>query len=341
MELSKRRNIWFVIIIGFIIFAVFASQIGIQRLLDLINEVNKPLLLLVVIFNLLNLLAFTITWQLLTSANISLYKLFKFYMAGTFINNITPTFGTGGEPIKAMLLGAQTGKSKAECFASVISQRMVNMVPFLTVGIIGLVLMFGRPGITLNLWEITGLVFSIVAGFGIYFLLIYFYMYKDKLSSFVHSSIRFFAPFIGLMKKGFDHIAYSEAVEESINSFHGGLKEIHHNKKDLLKKAILFSYIGWMFDILAIYTIFLAIPGSHIHVSVLIITYTISMISGWLPLFLPGGLGIVDGTMAGLFIFGGVPVEIAILATMLYRLSSYWFNTILGAICLGIALKKK
>ena len=65
------------------------------------------------------------------------------------------------------------------------------------------------------------------------------------------------------------------------------------------------------------------------------------MISGWLPLFLPGGLGIVDGTMATLFIYSGVPKEIAILATLLYRLISYWFNTLLGAFYLWLSLKSK
>src|SRR3989304_5290931 len=106
----KSRNIWFVVIIGIIIFSIFASEIGLDRLLYLMGNVNKPLVLLVFFFNLMNLITFTKTWQLLTRADVSFYKLFKFYMAGTFINNITPAFGTGGEPIKAMLLGKETGK---------------------------------------------------------------------------------------------------------------------------------------------------------------------------------------------------------------------------------------
>src|SRR3972149_2655155 len=149
MERFKTRNIWFVIIIGAIIFASFSEKIGLERLLYLMGNVNKPLVLLVLIFNLLNLIAFTKTWQLLTQADISFYKLFKFYMAGTFINNITPSFGTGGEPVKAMLLGKDTGTSKAECFASVVSQRMINMFPFLTVGIIGTGLLFSKPELKL------------------------------------------------------------------------------------------------------------------------------------------------------------------------------------------------
>ena len=339
MERFKTRNIWFVVLIGGVIFAVFTNEIGFGKFLLLISNANKPLILLAVFFNLLNLITYTITWRVLGAENISLYKLFRFYMAGTFINNITPTFGTGGEPVKAMLLGKETGISKAECFAGVVSQRMLNMFPFLTIGGLGIWLLFSKPRqIQLATWEIAALMFSVALALFVFGLIIYFYIRKDKLSSFVHSLLRFFAPFIGFVKKGFDHHAYASAVEESIDSFHGGLRNIHHNKYGLAK-AVLFSYLGWIFDILAIYAVFLSLDETHIHISVLVITYTISMISGWLPLFLPGGLGIVDGTMAILFIYGGVPVEMAVLATLLYRLASYWFNTVLGAFYLNASLK--
>lgn len=340
MERFKFRNILAVIIIGVIIFAIFANEIGFEKFFHLINNVNKPLLLLAVFFNILNMITFTISWRFLTPVNISLYKLFKFFMAGTFINNITPSFGTAGEPVKAVFLGKETGISKAECFASIVSVRMLNMFPFLTIGMLGVWLLFSNPMIQLGFWAKAGLLFSIGLALSIFVLIIYFYVRKDKLSSFVHSSIRFFAPFVGLVKKGFDHKAYLAAVDESINSFHGGLRNIHHDK-DGLVKAMILSYLGWVFDLLAIYMVFLSIEETHIHISVLIITYTISMISGWLPLFLPGGLGIVDTTMAMLFTYGGVPFEMAVLATLLYRLSSYWLNTVLGAFYFWALLKTR
>ena len=329
MELFRKRNILFVLIIGAIIFTVFINQVGPAKLISLMGNVNKSLILLVFIFNLLNLFAFTKTWQLLARTDISFFKLFKFYMIGVFISNITPSFGSGGEPVKAMLLGKETGMSKSECFAGVVSQKMLNMFPFLILSILGIGLLFFKPELRLGTWELLALLFSLLLGIGIFVLLIYFYVRKDKLSSFVHFSIRSLAPFIGLIKKGFDESAYSEAVEESINSFHGGLKNIQHNKSGIIQ-AIIFSFVGWCLDILAIYTVFLSLGNVSLHISVLIITYTISMMSGWLPLFLPGGLGITDGTMAVLFVYGGVPLEIAVLATLLYRLASFWFNTILG-----------
>lgn len=326
MEWFKTKNILIVIIIGGIIFAILGKEIGPGKLFSLISNTNKILLLLAIVFNFLNVIVFTITWHVLTPTDIGLYKLFKFFMVGTCINNITPTFGTGGEAVKAMLLGEETGISKAECFASVVLQRMLNMFPFLIIGGFGLGLLFFRSDIRLELWEILALLFSMVFAFAIFGFIIYFYSRKDKVSSFVRSSINFFWRFFKKGKKK----EYIDAVQESIDSFYTGLENIQYNKQAIMKAMIL-SFLGWIFDILAMYTVFLSIGDTNIHPSIIIMTYTISMISSWLPLFLPGGLGVVDITMAGMFIFGGVPKEIALLATELYRLINYWLNTLVGA----------
>ncbi len=340
MERFKKRNIYIVVFIGAMIFALFANEVGPDKFVSRISSINKPLFLLVILFNFLNILAFTITWRYLIQAKIGIYKLFTFFMAGTFVNNLTPTFGTGGEPVKAMLLGKETATSKAECFAGVVSQRMLNMFPFLTIGGLGVGLLFSRSEVKLETWQIMGLVFSILLAFSLFGMIIYFYVKKDKLSSFVHSVIKLLAPFIGLVKKGFDYKAYADAVERSIDSFHGGLRNISQNRDGVLK-ATLLSFLGWMFDIMAIYAVFLSMGETDIHISILIITYTLSMMSSWLPLFLPGGLGIVDVTMAGLFMFGGVSAEAAMVAAWLYRLVNYWLNTLLGGFYLWLSLKPR
>jgi uncharacterized protein (TIRG00374 family) len=327
MNFLKTKNIFFVIIIGGIIFTIFGREIGFGKLLSLINNVNKFLLLLAILFNLMNILSFTKTWQILIPAKIDLYKLFKFFMVGIFINNITPTFGTGGEPIKAILLGDETGIDKAECFASVILQRMLNMFPFMTIGGTGLGLLFFSSDIKLQLWQILALLFSIVIAFCMFGLIIYFYFRKDKLFSFAKSLIKFYIKFF---KKG-SRKNYLDRMQNSIDSFYSGLENIQQNK-DAIAKAIFFSFLGWIFDILAIYTVFLSIGDKKIFLSIIIITYTVSMMSSWIPFFLPGGLGVVEITMAGLFIFSGIPKDTALLATAIYRLVNYWLNTLIGAV---------
>lgn len=329
----RLRNIWFVILLGIIIFIFSIAEIGYGRFLHLISNVNKSLIPLIILLNILNSIAFTISWKILIQMNISFYKLFRFYIIGTSINNITPSLGSGGEPVKAVLLGNETGRSKAECFAGVVSNRIVNVFSFLIIEFAGIGLLLYRPEPNLNLerWQIFALVSSVLFSFSIFGLLAYFYARKDKLFSFVNLIVRVFAPLIRFVKRDFDHTIYADAIERSIDLFHGGLKNIHGNKKGLAS-AIFISTFGWIFDIITIYVVFLSLgSGIQINASILIITYVISIISGWLPLFLPGGLGVVDSTMAALFILNGMPLGIALLATLLYRLASYWFNTILGA----------
>jgi uncharacterized protein (TIRG00374 family) len=340
MKKFRARDIWFVALIGVAIFAIFITRIGYVRFLFLISNVNKSFVIIVFLLNVLNIITFTMSWKFLILTDIGFYKLFKFYVAGIFINNITPTLGSGGEPVKAMLLGKETGSSKAECFAGVVYHRLVNIFSFLAIELAGIGLLFYRPGLTLERWEISALVLSIVFGFSIFGLLIYFYIRKDKLSSFALSMLRSFAPLIRRVKKSFDYRTHAGAIEQSINSFFIGFRGIHCNKNGLAK-ALLFSSLGWVFEIMEMYVIFLSLgPGAHIPISVLIITYSISIISGWIPLFLPGGIGVVDSTMATLFVLGGVPLEVALLAALLYRLASYWFNTVLGAFYLWNSLKR-
>ena len=331
LEKLKVRNIWLVFLVGAVVFTIFIAEIGYGRFFHLIGSVNKSLIPLIVLLNVLNSIAFTISWKFLVPVEIGFYKLFRFYIAGTFISNITPTFGAGGEPVKAILLGEETATSKAGCFASVVSQRLLSMFPFLLIELTGLWLLLYMPELVIGRLELLALFSSILFGVGTFVLLVYFYTRKDKLSSFVNLTVRLLAPLIRLVKRGFDHGLYADAVESSVNSFHIGLKNISGNRKGLAG-AMFFSSLGWIFDIMNVYVVFLSLgPGTQINASILIITYVISMASGWLPLFLPGGLGIVDSTMVALFLLNGVPLEIALLATLLYRLASYWFNTVLGA----------
>ncbi len=338
MEKLRARHILFVVLIGIAVFTIFIAEIGFGKFMHLMSNVSKPLIPLMILLNILNSIAFTISWKYIAPTDVGFYKLFKFYIVGTFINNITPAFGAGGEPVKAILLGRETGTSKAECFAGVVSQRLLSIFPFLIIELMGIGLLFYSPGLVIGSWEMLALVFSVMSCICAFGLLAYFYTRKDKLSSFVRITVRFSAPAIRLVKKGFDHRTCTEAVEQSINSFHGGLRNIRSNKNGLIS-SVFFSSIALVFDIMTVYVVFLSL-GSETHVSVMIIAYIISTVSGWIPLFLPGGIGVVDSTMATLFILSGVPLEVALLATLLYRLASYWFNTILGAFYLWNSLKR-
>jgi uncharacterized protein (TIRG00374 family) len=74
--------------------------------------------------------------------------------------------------------------------------------------------------------------------------------------------------------------------------------------------------------------------GSDPRPSLVLLAYSASGILALLPLT-PGGLGIVEASLSGLLVLAGVPGSRALVATLAYRLASYWLPLLAGlAACL-------
>jgi uncharacterized membrane protein YbhN (UPF0104 family) len=71
--------------------------------------------------------------------------------------------------------------------------------------------------------------------------------------------------------------------------------------------------------------------GGHPRPSLVLLAYAASAIVALVPLT-PGGLGIVEASLAGLLVLAGVPGGEAFVATLAYRLASYWLPVLAGGI---------
>jgi uncharacterized protein (TIRG00374 family) len=73
-----------------------------------------------------------------------------------------------------------------------------------------------------------------------------------------------------------------------------------------------------------------------------LLAVTIPLLAGAIP-FLPGGLVLVEASMVGVFVACGIPLTIAVSATLVERSISYFLSTIVGAAAtsyLGIKMWK-
>lgn len=75
--------------------------------------------------------------------------------------------------------------------------------------------------------------------------------------------------------------------------------------------------------------------GSHPRPSLILVAYTVAGIVGMIPIT-PGGLGIVEASLTGLLVLAGVSSSSAVLATLTYRLASYWVPLAAGPIAYGV-----
>jgi len=92
--------------------------------------------------------------------------------------------------------------------------------------------------------------------------------------------------------------------------------------------AVLFSTGRLALDYLCLVAALRA-TGSHPRPSLVLVAYAVAGIIGMIPIT-PGGLGIVEASLTGLLVLAGVNSGDALLATLTYRLASYWLPLAAG-----------
>jgi uncharacterized membrane protein YbhN (UPF0104 family) len=83
-----------------------------------------------------------------------------------------------------------------------------------------------------------------------------------------------------------------------------------------------------VFDMLTLYLLFVA-AGHAVSPGILLVGYGLPLLLGKMS-FLPGGVGIVEGTMAALYDGLGVPNGVTVVVILTYRVLSFWLPTLLG-----------
>lgn len=101
-----------------------------------------------------------------------------------------------------------------------------------------------------------------------------------------------------------------------------------------LRQAVLLSAGRLAFDYLTLLAALQAI-GCRPQPAPILVAYAVAGIIGLIPIT-PGGLGIVEASMTGLLVLAGVTTSQAVLATLIYRIASYWLPLCAGPIAYGL-----
>jgi len=92
------------------------------------------------------------------------------------------------------------------------------------------------------------------------------------------------------------------------------------------------SILSWAGEGVALFFIFRALGVDLPELlGVSVFSHAVSSILGALS-FLPGGMGVTEGTLGGLFLYVGIGREPAIAATLLIRGVTLWFAVVLGTV---------
>jgi uncharacterized protein (TIRG00374 family) len=99
-------------------------------------------------------------------------------------------------------------------------------------------------------------------------------------------------------------------------------------------QALLLSVGRLAFDYLCLLASLRA-TGSNPRPSLILVAYAVAGIIGMIPIT-PGGLGIVEASLTGLLVLAEVNSSQAVLATLTYRIASYWLPLVAGPIAYAL-----
>lgn len=99
-------------------------------------------------------------------------------------------------------------------------------------------------------------------------------------------------------------------------------------------QALPFAAGNWLFDLLALIAA-LAAVGARPHASLVLVAYVVAALLGMIPLT-PGGLGFVEVGLVATLGLAGVGATEAALATLAYRLVSFWFPIPAGLVAFTV-----
>jgi uncharacterized membrane protein YbhN (UPF0104 family) len=97
---------------------------------------------------------------------------------------------------------------------------------------------------------------------------------------------------------------------------------------------------NWVWDAVALAACLLAL-GAGVPWRGVLVAYALTQIAASFPIT-PGGLGVVEGSLAALLVAYGLPLDRAVAATLLYRVVSFWALVPVGwAVWAGIELSQR
>jgi uncharacterized protein (TIRG00374 family) len=143
--------------------------------------------------------------------------------------------------------------------------------------------------------------------------------YRERASNVIHWLVKTFAKL--------RHRPYNpDLIQNEVDIIFFAWDELWNGK---WQRLFLGAFINVSFDMLTLYFIFFAI-GNHITIGVLLSSYALPLILGRMAFFLPGGVGVIESSMAALYTGLGIPNANAVVVILGYRLISFWTPSILG-----------
>ena len=301
MKLDNGLILVLVAVIG--IYAVFLFMSDYNIISEKISnfKINYlPLILLLVSASWVPLI---IKWHFLlknSEINIPLSKTIAIFFSGSAFE-ITP--GQIGILIKSQLLKTSSNISRTKTVPIVIVEKIYDLIGAILASVIGIIIL--GMEFYLIIIAISVLVF------------IFFFMYHRRSSELFFNrmtKLKLFSKYIENISEFYDVIKKSTSVKASVI-------------------CILLSITYWFMISAAVYYTLMAFDINVLDYLKILAIYTTSTLLGAIS-FIPGGIGITEGSIAGLLTLNGLDISTALILSVMIRVLTLWYTVCIGFIAL-------
>ena len=301
MKFDNRLIVVLVAVIG--IYAVFLFMSDYNIISEKISnfKINYlPLILLLVSASWVPLI---IKWHFLlknSEINIPLSKTIAIFFSGSAFE-ITP--GQIGILIKSQLLKTSSNISRTKTVPIVIVEKIYDLIGAILASVIGIIIL--GMEFYLIIIAISVLVF------------IFFFMYHRRSSELFFNrmtKLKLFSKYVENISEFYDIIKKSTSVKASVI-------------------CILLALTYWFMISAAVYYTLIGFDVNALDYLKVLSIYATSILVGAVS-FVPGGIGITEGTLAGLFTIEGIGVSTALILSVMIRIFVLWYSVSIGFISL-------
>jgi len=291
-----------------------------HQMFEALRSGNRLLIAAAIAIYFLSVGLWAIRWQVALSFldyRISFGIRYLVLCAAIFLNNITPGARVGGDPFgRVYMVHGLEKMSYSSGMASAIGERALT--PFVVVSFLmaGLLLQFGQESLHLALLLIVA---WILAALGTIF--------GPRLFFKKRVAVKGLNSIISHVLGWFGRHGNAQEIIEGIDTFYSSSYATIDKWKKVLLIGSLSLLLG-VIDVFRLYVVFLAL-GYHAKISVLLVASSLPTIVGIIP-FLPGGLVLIEGSLISVLTAFGVPLDLAMAATVIERGISFILSTIVG-----------
>jgi len=263
---------------------------------------------------------------------IGFWKLYIIAHSGMFFTNITPMSKSGAEPFRAYFIKKTQKVPYSAGFATILAEAILSIIPFLGLLLVSIVLLIYL--LSPPLWVSAAILGTMICLLVAFAPLAYTLVKRKTASGGIFKIMRWISKRRGRKKS-------DKKIMEPIKKFYDSMQIVLHDKK----KAVTISIIALLLNLVSMVRIWIILFALGWNSSLVapLLAVIVPTVAGIIP-FLPGGLVLVETSMAGALMACGIPLTIAISATLLERAISYILSSIVGAAAvsyLGIKVWKK